>query len=227
MSNSAVDSATAELRRLIARGRYQAGDRLPPERALADELGVSRPTLREATRRLTDAGVLAPRQGSGTYVAEIDLDNVFAVRLQLEPHAAALAAEHRSPEHLARLRALVRELAGAQDDPDAYAEADLAIHEVVAEAAGNPVLVDVLARLTELTRLTRAVTATDRAARASTLRDIRRLVRAIRQHDATAASQAMYDHLSAMRGTANAGPWRDRRPLPADRSRSRVRASPR
>jgi DNA-binding FadR family transcriptional regulator len=147
--------------------------------------------------------------------------------LDLRPDALRLGLDRRGLAGCADVKRqpLVRELASALDDPDAYAAADVAIHEVVAEAAANPVLVDVLARLAELTRFSRAVTAADRVARGCTVRAIHRLGRAIRQHDATAASEAMRDHLSVMRETANAGRWPDGGPVRAYPSPSRVRAN--
>src|SRR5690348_9755648 len=118
MARSIVDHATDQLRALIARGAYQPGDRLPAERELAEGLRVSRPTVREAVRRLTDAGLLQPRRGSGTFVAEIDLDAVFGIRLRLEPYAAQLAAGRRTEADLRRLRSLVRQLRAETKRPD-------------------------------------------------------------------------------------------------------------
>ena len=202
MSNSTTSQAADAVRALIARGRYQSGDRLPAERELAEGLGVSRPTMREALRHLTQAGLLAPRHGSGTYVAEVDLDAVFAVRMQLEPYAASLAARHRSTAHVHHLSALVKRLAGELDRPAAYAATDLEIHAVITDAASNPVLADVLARLLELAKLSRAITSPEREARTATLRHMRPLVRAISSRDETAAARAMEDHLSTVRDIA-------------------------
>jgi hypothetical protein len=80
---------------------------------------------------------------------------------------------------------------------------------VVADAAGNPVLLDVLGRLAELTKVSRAITTSDRQARATTLHDVRRLLRAIRARAAAGATQAMTDHLTAMRETARSMRPRD------------------
>lgn len=215
MSTSVAESATAALRDLLARGRYQPGDRLPPERELAEGLGLSRPTLREAIRRLTEASLLESRQGSGTYVADIDFAAVFEVRLQLEPFAAAVAARLRSDDDLLRLDALVKLLPGLMDDPEAFTATDLQIHRAVADASGNPVLRDFLERLTELTRLSRPISSPATVARRTTLRDLRRLVRAVRANDAEAASTAMTVHLESMREIVERRAPRDRRISPA------------
>lgn len=198
MGNSVVDTATAALRDLMARGRYEPGDRLPPERELADGLGLSRPALREAVRQLTAAGLLEPRRGSGTYVASVDLEAVFAVRLQLEPYAAGEAARRRTADEVGRLETLLDRLSAELDTPEAFAATDLELHHTIAEASRNPVLLDMLARLTELARLSRAITSPRREARTATLRDLRALVGAINDRDATGAEQAMRRHLEAM-----------------------------
>jgi GntR family transcriptional regulator, transcriptional repressor for pyruvate dehydrogenase complex len=202
MSFSVADTATAALRDLLARGRYQPGDRLPSERTLAEGLALSRPTLREAIRRLTEAGLLESRRGSGTYVAEIDFGAVFAVRLQLEPYAARLAAIERSPADMRRLLELVKALAYAIDDAAKFAATDLEIHRTLAAAGGNSVLAELLEHLTELAQLSRSVTSLSADTRRATLRDLRALVRAVRRRDPEAAAAAMATHLEFVRGTA-------------------------
>jgi GntR family transcriptional repressor for pyruvate dehydrogenase complex len=199
MQFTAFDVATAALRNLIARGQYQPGDRLPSERELADALALSRPTLREAIRRLTEAGLLEPRRGSGTYVADVDIESVFAVRLQLEPYAAGEAARNRSAEDAHRLAALVKDLSRTIDDPEAFVAADVEIHRTIADASSNRLLAGILDRLTELMQLSRAITSPESAARRATLRDLRALERAVRRHDEGGAAQAMRRHLESVR----------------------------
>jgi len=192
----------AELRRLIAERRYRSGDRLPPERELAIALNVSRASLREGISRLAQEGTVVARRGSGTFVAPVDLRNVFDVRLQLEPLAAATAAKCREDEEVVALERLLSRLEKSVDDPEAFAAIDARIHAVVARSSGNPVLVDVLDRLAVLTHLSRALTATKRSTRTQTSRQLRRLVDSIRRRDAAAASMAMRTHLEQVLETA-------------------------
>lgn len=221
MSNSVAETATSALRDLLARGHYQPGDRLPSERELAEGLGLSRPTLREAIRRLTEAGLLEARQGSGTFVAAIDLDAVFAVRLQLEPFAAGLAAERRTKGELERLNTLVKALPKLLEDPAEFTATDLELHRTLAEASRNVVLRDFLDRLTELTNLSRPITSPVPDARRTTLRDLRKLVRAVRDRDSDGATAAMVAHLESMRAIAERRTTRDRRISPAGSEMSR------
>ncbi len=68
---SVTTQAIERLRQMVVSGQIKGGDRLPPEKALASELGLSRSSLREAVRALSVAGMLRVRQGAGTFVTEI------------------------------------------------------------------------------------------------------------------------------------------------------------
>src|SRR5690349_3083050 len=68
---SVTTQAIERLRQMVVSGKVKGGDRLPPEKALASELGLSRSSLREAVRALSVAGVLRVRQGAGTFVTDI------------------------------------------------------------------------------------------------------------------------------------------------------------
>lgn len=202
---TSTTAAAALLRDALERLDLRPGDRLPPERELAAELGISRPALREATRRLVDLGVLRARRGSGTYVAEIDPAELLAVRARLEPLAAELAARHRTDAQLAELERLAGRLDGAADDPAAFAALDLRLHELVAEAGGNRILLRVLADLADLLRYSRERTAISAPLRRRAVRDLGDLVRAIGVGDAAAAADAMRRHLGAVGAELDAG----------------------
>jgi DNA-binding FadR family transcriptional regulator len=180
---------------LIAERGLVPGDRLPAERSLAVELSVSRSSLREGSRRLLDLGVLEARQGSGTYVAEVDLDDLLKVRLRVEPYAASLAAQRRSDRDLQRLDELMIALRGALPDPEAFALADVELHAAVVDAAGSAALRVLLEALGDMLRYSRATTAPDEQVRATALGRLADLVRAIRERDASAAERAMRTHL--------------------------------
>jgi len=194
----APDAAADAIRALIAQREYAPGERLPSERELAARFGVSRPVVREAIGRLVAGGLLRTRRGAGTYVAPIDLADVFAVRLELEPFAARLAARNRSEPTVRMLRRHAARLS-PKLEPAAFAALDRAIHREIVEAAANPVLLEVLERLAELTSLSRAVTVGEPEARAAATRDVRALVAAIADGDAAGAGRAMRRHLTSVR----------------------------
>ena len=202
--SSPTGDTVAELRRFIARGSHQPGARLPSERVLAAATGASRPTVREAISHLVEAGVLEARRGSGTYVCAFDLEEVFAVRLLLEPFAARLAAEQADRPGAAELRGLLRALAARDGDPERFAEADHAIHRAVARMAGNRIMCMTLERLTDLTALSRSVTSR-RIPAAATIARMRALVAAIAERDGAAAEIAMRAHLEEVRTAIGAG----------------------
>jgi GntR family transcriptional repressor for pyruvate dehydrogenase complex len=197
-----VDAAVLSLRRLITADSYGPGARLPSERELAEALDASRPAIREALRQLSKSGLLETRRGSGTYVASIDLSEVFALRLLLEPYAAACAAERRSPADLAVLRALVRELRASMADAVVFSDVDGRIHRLVAQAAGNRLLVTSLGQLDELTRVSRLVTSGDVEARRETVQQMRRLAGAVGSRRADDAAEVMRGHLEALQARA-------------------------
>lgn len=202
---SAVDRAIRGIRALILEDGLVAGDRLPAERDLAGRLGVSRPALREAIRRLVDAQLLDVRHGSGAYLAPVELEEVFAVRLRLEPLAARLAAEDADDAARARLTEIVAAMAGVVNEPARFAALDLELHRLVAIASGNRVLADALDRLTELTVLSRATSAPSADAREAALADVEVVADTIGRRDGDAAEAAMARHLGRMRAVAVAG----------------------
>jgi GntR family transcriptional repressor for pyruvate dehydrogenase complex len=151
------DAIAHQLETRILEGSLKPGDRLPAERELAIELGVSRPSLREAIKKLVSRELLVSRHGGGTYVTDrleasfIDpwqqlldqhpflQDDVLEFRYLLEASAAELAAQRATDADLERLeQAYVRlDEAYHGDDRSAQVAADVAFHLTVAESAHN------------------------------------------------------------------------------------------
>ena len=152
-----ADTIAAELEKRILEGSLKAGDRLPPERELALELGVSRPSLREAMQKMVSKGLLSTRHGGGTYVTD-RLDAYFVdpwqdmlkghpllhrdlleFRQMLEGQAATLAAERATEADISQLDGAYAalEIAYAGDDVAACIDADVAFHQAIAEASHN------------------------------------------------------------------------------------------
>ena len=155
---STVDAAIEEIRSQIRDGQWVPGDRLPSEAELTRTMGISRGALREATRALVHAGLLAVRQGDGTFVLAVDEAavalsrkiatsrsiDVIEVRRGLEASAVPLAARRRTKADLEVMRtALDDRIDGAnRKDLDAFVEADLRFHLAVARASHNELLID-------------------------------------------------------------------------------------
>jgi DNA-binding FadR family transcriptional regulator len=155
---SLVDLAIEQIRGEITAGTWPIGHRLPAEAKLAEQLGMSRAPVREATRALVHAGLLASRQGDGTYVIAVDegekalhrrlgtaeVVDVIDVRRGLDLAAARMAALRRTDDDLRVLtHALERRRQAALDgDEDRFLHADLQFHVQVADASHNGVLRD-------------------------------------------------------------------------------------
>jgi DNA-binding FadR family transcriptional regulator len=195
-----VDHVERAILALLAEQGLGPGDRLPAERDLMARMGASRAAVREAIVRLCQDGLLVARQGSGTYVAAVDVAAVSAVRALLEPAAAAGAAERRTTSQAKRLERALRAMSDSVDDPAAFAAADAAIHATIAEACGNPVLRDAIGRLARHAAVSRAATSGHRPVREQALSDIRPLVAAIVDGRPADARAAMQRHLGSLGG---------------------------
>ena len=155
------------LRRKIVSGELQEGDKLPPEPELMVQLGVSRPTLREALRVLESESLIRPRRGSRTgaevcapsvavsarytgFVLQhqgVSIEDLLEARSVLEPPLAAMAVNKLNPEKLAVLREAIAEEEAALDDPVAFGEASIRFHELVAGLADVKTLLLTLRQL--------------------------------------------------------------------------------
>lgn len=153
------EQVAAQIGDLIGRGEFTPGQRLPAERDLARQLGVSRPVVREAMIALEIAGLLEVRTGSGAYVCEKPAEpttplnighsptDILNARRLIEGEIAALAAIHAAA---ADVEAMGGQIAQMQADHDAgrpWQGADLGFHAAIARASGNAALVSVVERL--------------------------------------------------------------------------------
>lgn len=197
-----VDEVTDQIRRFVAEHRLDPGARLPAERDLAVRFGASRPVVRAAIQRLADLGVLETRRGSGSYVAVIDLDELVDVRRQLEPYAAALAADRRDAATARRLRELADAMAAAVGDPAEFAALDAEVHREIARSTGNRILIGVLRDLERTAAHARRQTVQHEDVRAAAVGQIAELVAAVEAGDAAAARTAMSRHLDRVRRQA-------------------------
>lgn len=141
----------------VRRGNLKRGERLPPERELAEQLGVSRNSVREAVRTLGLMGFVSSIQGAGNYIScdlegnlstsfemmlllgETNYLQVSQLRRGLESEAARLAASHILPGQLDKLNCLARQM-DREPDPEKGALLDQQFHMVLCDACGNLLL---------------------------------------------------------------------------------------
>jgi GntR family transcriptional regulator, transcriptional repressor for pyruvate dehydrogenase complex len=198
---SVTDAAIEKIKGMIVSGELRPGDRLPKEADLADRLGLSRNSLREAVRALSLVRILDVRQGDGTYVTSLESDvlldamsfvvdlhqdrgvlHVLEARRVLEAAVAALAAQYIADDELAELRRLI-ELAGDCATVEEFVENDLEFHRVIARASRNPVLaslLDSISTRTSRARIWRGITEAGATERAVT--EHRALLAALEHH---------------------------------------------
>ncbi|MFN8095015.1 MAG: FadR/GntR family transcriptional regulator [Vicinamibacteria bacterium] len=203
------------VRRLIQKGDLHPGDRLPGERDLAAELGLSRPSVRSGLEALEAMGVVVSRRGAGTFIADgppdlgreplrllaslhgFSMNEMFEARLVLEVGVAHLAATNARAEHLASMAEEVTEMFASLEDPAAFLKHDVRFHRAVAAGCGNRVL----AALVEMVAAQFYEIRKETIRHARDLRESaemhRRIYRAIRAHDPAGARDAMYEHLQA------------------------------
>lgn len=210
------DQLAADLRRQIEGGVVQPGQRLPTEQALAAQYAVSRTVVREAVSRLRSSGLLVARQGSGMFVAArdaarpLDFDSavladlgavldVVEVRRALESEVAALAAQRAtSAQRQAIQQALARADASIASG-SATVDEDLAFHQAVADAAGNPQFPRLLRHLEQYLRDAMAVTRRNESMKAEFILQVRQehqaIADAILARDPSAARAAAARHM--------------------------------
>jgi GntR family transcriptional regulator, transcriptional repressor for pyruvate dehydrogenase complex len=211
----ATDQAIAKIKELIASGEFTAGDRLPTERELTRQFGVSRSSLREAVRALALVGVLDSRVGDGTYVTTLEpellltgigfvsdlakgesLLEIHQVRRILEPEATRLATPRLTEGHFQRLEDCLGRMESADSVP-AFIEADTAFHRVILEACGNATLASLIQNLSSGTvraRMWQSIVT--RGAVEATLTSHRNIYNALVARDADTAAAADVMHLA-------------------------------
>ncbi|MFL9825045.1 FadR/GntR family transcriptional regulator [Rhodoplanes sp. SY1] len=216
IARDSSDLALHRLRELITSERFGHDGRLPPERNLADELGVSRRAVRQALGTLEAEGRIIRQQGRGTFVAEArpsaselvrelsKLTNpvdTLEARLAIEPMQARLAALRATPGDIDKLFEAA-EASRVAADPPSYEKADAAFHRRVAAATRNPLMIAIFEAVME--------TAADGSWRhgRETAHCInnqavyaaahRRIAAAISARNATLAEDAMRAHLTAI-----------------------------
>lgn len=220
---SAIDTALRNLTAALDRGDWGAGERLPPERVLAGQLGVGRSTLRKVLEVLEEDGKLRRHVGQGTFVtgarqhgvvATLRLDpppspsDVLELRLMVEPDIAATAALRATAPEIEELRDAV-EGARRRTGWEEWEEADTRFHIGIAGATRNPLLVGVLNTLDIIRRQRewgqlRSTTLNPDRQRTYVAQHLA-VVEAIARRDPPGAAAAMRIHLAAVRDAMIAG----------------------
>lgn len=215
---SLVETVAEELLERILRGEVAPHEALPPEAQIAREHEVSRLTVREALKALQAQNIVQVRRGLGTFVNPPDawtgLEAILKaasrgvassqvalrlleVRRMVETGSAELAAQHVTDEDLAAMETAVQDLerAHAAQDLDAVTAADMAFHDAVLRASGNPFVPVLLGQLSQLLYTERRNTSAFPEVQRHAIRHHRLVLAAIASRDPAAARTAMEEHL--------------------------------
>jgi len=208
------DTIAEQLLEAIVAGRFREGDILPSERELGDQFGVSRTVIREAIRALATRGVVEVQSGRGVRViamdtasvteamslllrgeSMIDFGKVHEIRMMLETHVAALAAERSTDAEIAQLESLMDRWVAAGDDVAAASQLDVDFHRAIATSAHNELYLVLLDSIAGALLENRRATLALEHSHAKVLGEHRAVVNAIAAHDPEAARGAMRTHL--------------------------------
>ena len=213
-----TDEAITKIKSMIVAGELRPGDRLPKEADLADHLGLSRSSLREAVKALSQIRVLDVRQGDGTYVTSLQpslllegistavelvqdetLLELTEVRRLLEPAATGLAATRISTDQLAEVKGHLDAMRDAAEDVEQLIKHDTAFHRAVVAATGNVTLTTLLDGISSQTlraRVWRGLIDANAAGR--TLAEHQAIYSALVARDAVLAEAAELVHVTSI-----------------------------
>lgn len=199
-------------------GELRPGDKLPAERELADQFGVSRTAIREAMKALTHSGLVVIQPGRGTFVTDISskvvrhsfdmlvrgsnetgIKDLIEVREILEPEIAALAAVRARSEDIESMEEAVRAMDMAMDDLETFIEADLDFHLALAQGSNNVLIPALIDTLVELLREHRKRAASVEGGMSRGQPHHKIILAAIKNNDANAARNSMRGHLEQVR----------------------------
>ncbi|GAB4064337.1 FadR family transcriptional regulator [Ancylobacter sonchi] len=200
------------LQGLILQGSLKSGERLPSQRDLAEQLGVSRPSLREALTILETKGLVTVRAGSGVFVSRpaergplwryadrCTPRDVYEARLGLESYVARLAAPRVGPAEASRLMEFVERMDDAyrRDDLAQMSLIDAGFHDCIFELSGNPMLAAMYRPIREMAEESQRLPMAWRERLGETPREHRVIAEQLIARDAAGAEAAMQQHVRA------------------------------
>ncbi len=211
-----TDLVVERLRMLLEKRILKPGSKLPPEPEMCRLIGVSRPSLRQAYKALNLLGVIRAVPGDGTYISEstskvlslpltflmlmrkISLDDIFEFRILLEVELARQAAIRSSEQELEAMNIQLEIMAVSLTDEkkERYLEAEYELHNLIARAAHNALIFEIISIVSGLLWETRKELVNFVQNRSGDFNEHYRIYEAIRARDAGAAGEAMNQHLT-------------------------------
>ena len=220
-SSRLYEQIVQQIEESVMSGALKEGDKLPAERELALQFGVSRTAVREAIKALQEKGLVEALPGRGTFITSItsgksnqmrqSVDRILRggqsngtawlveLREIVEPEIAALAAVRADKEAIASMREALAAMKEAMQDSATYIEADLDFHLELADAAGNPIILSLIDSIVGALRDQRTHTffVKDGPARGQFHHE--RILNAVESRNPSAAREAMHAHMRQVR----------------------------
>ncbi|MCI0896453.1 MAG: FadR family transcriptional regulator [Chloroflexi bacterium] len=205
-----------QFRTLIQEGALKPGERLPSERVLAEQLKVSRSSVREAIRSLEIQGLVVSKRGSGTFITTADLESmvallastltsgidtlkdIFEVRHLLEPQIAGVAALRATEEEVRRLEEILEEQEQQINQGETGVDGDTAFHFALAEATHNSALVKVASAVEDILLRSRDRSLQEPGRAQRSLDSHRQILQMVQSGDEEGARRAMEYHLTVV-----------------------------
>ncbi len=215
-STRIYEEIVRQIKQLISEGQLKSGDRLPPERDLAEKFVVSRTSVREALRALESLGLIESRPGEGTFVREVSIDalvgplalllttqreaiaELFEARRLLEPALAGLAAARATRDEIQEMDRILEAQAKEIAAGNTGLAQDAAFHAAIGAAAHNRAITRLAHAIMDLLSQSREESLNTPGRPTRSHQDHRRILAAITARDERAARQAMLDHLEAV-----------------------------
>jgi GntR family transcriptional repressor for pyruvate dehydrogenase complex len=208
----------AQISDALVAGELKPGDRLPPERELAEQFGVSRTVIRDAVKTLAGRGILHVKHGAGIFVTTseenaierlgalsdilplqgVRLRDLFEIRKVLEAEGAEWAARRRNDYHLERLRGILEDAHRNSENLEVLSERDAQFHVAIAEASQNLVLVRVMLTLLDLLAQSRRESLSIPGRAKLSLKDHERILEEIEAQRHERARETMLEHLTSV-----------------------------
>src|SRR3990172_7504361 len=207
------DEVAKQIKALISEGKLKPGDRLPPERELIKQFGISRPSLREALKSLGTMGFLEVKQAKRTYVKSVasermldplslliqtdtqKIHDLIEVRKAMEAWGAYYAAQRASEEDIERLEKILKEMKQAIEKGQPWEKEDADFHLAVAQATHNIIQIHLMSTIYDLLKETVAKIFTNHVKTKKLYQQHYRIFCAIKKHSPEKARESAIEHL--------------------------------
>ncbi len=208
------EEIVSQVLQLVRDGAIKPGDRLPPERELAQQLNVSRASVREAMRLMDIQGLVIIRPGAGTYITEDTVEvivqafstllsgptsaarDIFEMRLILEPQVVSLAAKRASDADVRRMEGILLQQEEDIINGGTGVESDSEFHFAIAQATKNSALIAVTQAISDLLSQSRDSTLLSPERSNQSLQSHRRILETIKDRQSRSAEEAMHRHIA-------------------------------